>query len=320
MSKSSIELTLPTVKPLTENQRNITYTEDLKALMLKISKISLYDSITANEFLSEYNELIKNETELGQNIFEKIVNLEEKIKDYEKEKGRAKELKERNKAILEQLDELQNNYLSFSLEDFQSIIEHVRKKYNDNIYNYDFEDRGNIESKIYSLQALLIIRQIKFQNITELQDIISEEDIRGLTIFINEQVSKFLQAENENIKAIAIKIRNIIFTDNEAIYNQQIWKLLDKGIIEDKELDGKQEMQPTANTISTTSNNLPQVKKETSIVKKIMNVFKKNPIPTEKEKCLDENNKCLDENNKCFELQSLQEKLKYFSTQSPEKY
>lgn len=125
---------------LSDSQKNLIY-KDLVQLKAKISQILLYDSISAAQFLQEYNEIIENEDSIGNDVISRIVELEMKLQNYMSKEGNKKIFSERSNSFLQAIESLNINSAQLSLEDFESKFSDIKQDYEDISSNYNFTDR-----------------------------------------------------------------------------------------------------------------------------------------------------------------------------------
>ena len=232
---------------LSKAQKDKIYRDMLSPLKARISKVLLYDTQAALQFLQEYNKIIENEEQTLSSLLKSIVELEVKMNEYEKSEGRIKLFEEKSKAFLERIEDLRINSIQLSLEDFENQFAQLKASFEENVLNYGFKDRAIVERDFYALQANLIMRQVASGRTTdEWQQNITEQDKVGLHAFVNEQINTFRQQEDLN--DIATKINNIAITDKEPALNPDLWSWMnaaEKGIKSQTQL---QQAQPTAST------------------------------------------------------------------------
>lgn len=211
---------------MTPNKREAVYNTQLAPLKAKISQMLLYDSEKASIFLQEYNEIVKTGEKSGTSIISKIVDLELKIQEYEENRGNQKLYTEQSKTIVNQIEYLNANCEQMELKDFEKSFVELKEIYNTNIGSYSYTDRDIIEPHFASVQAKLIIRKVQ-KGALDLYSEISEDDEARLTMVINNAIYTLMQNENPNIQNIVNDIKFKIMNRTDAIYDPEIWKLLD---------------------------------------------------------------------------------------------
>lgn len=205
-----------------DNQRNTIYEDMLKPIKLKISEILLYDTETAMQFLQEYNAIIKSKQE--KEMLSKISDLELQIDSYERNMGSTKSFEDKSDAILQQIKDMQTDGRKLSLEEYEDEFDRLSKTYKSMVSKYSFEDRDRIEQALYELYGNLMVRRVKEGSVDEVQ--IPEEDILGLTIYLNGQIDKLSENATPQVKNILERIKFKLMSGKEAFQDDEIWKLL----------------------------------------------------------------------------------------------
>ncbi|MCI8699994.1 MAG: hypothetical protein HFJ47_01465 [Clostridia bacterium] len=208
-----------------KSQKESIYNKHLIPLKLKISQILLYDSEVASVFLQKYNEITKKEDITT--IMKDIVELENEINEYEKSDNGKEKLSEGQSAIINnQLESLLGKCEELDIKDFESKFLDIKEMYMKNSENYSYSDKDSIEQKISSAQARLIMKKCR-ENILDLHSEISEEDAARLTMAINNETYTLMQSQNPNIQDIVNEIKYKMIDREDAVYDVEIWKLLD---------------------------------------------------------------------------------------------
>lgn len=208
-----------------KSQKESIYNKHLIPLKLKISQILLYDSEVASVFLQKYNEITKKEDITT--IVKDIVELENEINEYEKSDNGKEKLSEGQSAIINnQLESLLGKCEELDIKDFESKFLDIKEMYMKNSENYSYSDKDSIEQKISSAQARLIMKKCR-ENILDLHSEISEEDAARLTMAINNETYTLMQSQNPNIQDIVNEIKYKMIDREDAVYDVEIWKLLD---------------------------------------------------------------------------------------------
>ena len=205
-----------------DNQRNTIYEDMLKPIKLKISEILLYDTEAAMKFLQEYNAIIKLKQE--EEMLSKISDLELQIDSYERNMGSTKSFEDKSDAILQQIKDMQTDGRKLSLEEYEDEFDRLSKTYKSMVSKYSFEDRDRIEQALYELYGNLMVRRVKEGSVDEVQ--IPEEDILGLTIYLNGQIDKLSENATPQVKNILERIKFKLMSGKEAFQDDEIWKLL----------------------------------------------------------------------------------------------
>lgn len=208
-----------------KSQKESIYNKHLIPLKLKISQILLYDSEVASVFLQKYNEITKKEDITT--IMKDIVELENEINEYEKSDNGKEKLSEGQSAIINnQLESLLGKCEELDIKDFESKFLDIKEMYMKNSENYSYSDKDSIEQKISSAQARLIMKKCR-ENILDLHSEISEEDAARLTMAINNETYTLMQSQNTTIQDIVNEIKYKMINRQDAVYDVEIWKLLD---------------------------------------------------------------------------------------------
>lgn len=205
-----------------DNQRNTIYEDMLKPIKLKISEILLYDTEAAMKFLQEYNAIIKLKQE--KEMLSKISDLELQIDSYERNLGSIKSFEDKSDAILQQIKDMQTDGRKLSLEEYEDEFDRLNKTYKSMVSKYSFEDRDRIEQALYELYGNLMVRRVKEGSVDEVE--IPEEDILGLTIYLNGQIDKLSENATPQVKNILERIKFKLMSGKEAFQDDEIWKLL----------------------------------------------------------------------------------------------
>lgn len=221
----------------TLEQRNIIYKKYLVPLKAKISQILLYDVETANTLLQKYLKIEKNEDRAITAIMADIADLEADIQEYEDNKGKEELFKEQSIVISNQLDDLKENSEEIDIKDFENRFSYIRELYNKNLEKYSYKDRSVIETKISEVQAKLIIRRVRLGAL-DLHKEISEDDVAGLTMVINNSIFTLMQNQNSNVQNIINEIKYKMIDRTDVVYDPEIWSLLDSA------LTGKEKAEP----------------------------------------------------------------------------
>lgn len=221
----------------TLEQRNIIYKKYLVPLKAKISQILLYDVETANTLLQKYLKIEKNEDRAITAIMADIADLEADIQEYEDNKGKEELFKEQSIVISNQLDDLKENSEEIDIKDFENRFSDIRELYNKNLEKYSYKDRSVIETKISEVQAKLIIRRVRLGAL-DLHKEISEDDVAGLTMVINNSIFTLMQNQNSNVQNIINEIKYKMIDRTDVVYDPEIWSLLDSA------LTGKEKAEP----------------------------------------------------------------------------
>ena len=209
------------------SQRNTIYKEQLNPLKAKISQILLYDTETALQLLQEYNEIAKRGEDIDiATLLGDIANLEIKIQEYENSTGKEMLFKEQSVTISNQLDDLQVKSKQMDIGELESKFSEIKELYNKNLENYSYTDRDAIEQKISVVQAKIIMEKVR-AGALDLHDEISKDDEARLTMTINNSIFTLMQSQNPNIQDIVNEIKYKMIDRTDAVYEQEIWRLLD---------------------------------------------------------------------------------------------
>lgn len=213
---------------LNPKTRNAIYKENLMPLKAKISSIMLYDSDSGIEFLNKYNELLKkmDDLELG-SIMAEIADLEFQIGQYESNKGKAEIADEKGKIILDNILDLLAREEELSTEEFEQEFLKLKDSYSLDVGSYDYSDADAIESRLYQLQASLLMRKIREEELTDLHDEIKAEDVSGLTLALNTKINKLMENSSQEVQERVDKIRIITMDREDAVYDPEVWRMLD---------------------------------------------------------------------------------------------
>ncbi len=156
-----------------------------------------------------------------------IVELENEINEYEKSDNGKEKLSEGQSAIINnQLESLLGKCEELDIKDFESKFLDIKEMYMKNSENYSYSDKDSIEQKISSAQARLIMKKCR-ENILDLHSEISEEDAARLTMAINNETYTLMQSQNTTIQDIVNEIKYKMINRQDAVYDVEIWKLLD---------------------------------------------------------------------------------------------
>lgn len=208
-------------------QKDMIYTEYLAPLKAKIASILLYDTEKAGEFLQKYNDILKTGEQLGLNIIDKITELKYEIEDYEQStQGKEELYRDQSIIVIQQLEDLQQKQEELETKDFEYEFSNIKGIYEQNSLNYSYTDRSNIEAYMASTQAKLIIRKVR-DGAIDLHDEIEEKDENGLLATINNGIFTLMQNEDPKIQNIVSEIKYKMIGRTDAIYDPEIWKLLD---------------------------------------------------------------------------------------------
>lgn len=208
-------------------QKDMIYTEYLAPLKAKIASILLYDTEKAGEFLQKYNDILKTGEQLGLNIIDKITELKYEIEDYEQStQGKEELYRDQSRIVIQQLEDLQQKQEELETKDFEYEFLNIKEIYEQNSSNYSYTDRSNIEAYMASTQAKLIIRKVR-DGAIDLHDEIEEKDANGLVETINNGIFTLMQNEDPKIQNIVSEIKYKMIGRTDAIYDPEIWRLLD---------------------------------------------------------------------------------------------
>ena len=256
----------------TPGQKNKIYNEQLKPLKLRISQILLYDTKAAITFLQEYNELIENTPD--NELMDKITELEFRITEYEKGQGKEKSFEDKSQTIISQIEELNTMSENLSLDDFHQEVSKLLESYKDNLGDYDFGDRDEIEDKIYELKAKLITREVNEFYPDSID--ISKEDEIGLMMYLNKELNRMQQNKNPKVKSYIERVKYNLMSGPEALHNSETWKLLSYAQRERFETEITRTNQPSSQTTALSVIRKPRI--QFNLMQKIVSIFSsKNP-------------------------------------------
>ena len=251
----------------TAGQKNKIYNEQLKPLKLRISQILLYDTKAAIMFLQEYNELIENTPD--NELMDKITELEFRITEYEKGQGKEKSFEDKSKTIIMQIEELNTMSENLSLDDFEQEVSKLLENYKDNLGDYNFGARDEIEEKIYELKAKLVMREVN-ELYPDNIDISKEEEI-GLMMYLNKELNRLQQNKNPKAKSYVERVKYNLMSGPEALHNSETWKLLSYAQREKYETEITR-----TNQLSSQTTALSVIKKprnQFNLMQKIVSIF-----------------------------------------------
>ena len=208
--------------------KNSVYKEHMMPLKARISSIMLYDSDSGIEFLNKYNELLKkmDDLELG-SIMAGIADLEFQIGQYESNKGKAEMADEKGNIILNNILDLLSREKELSTEDFEQEFLKLKDSYSLDVGSYDYSDADAIESRLYQLQASLLMRKIREEGLTDLHDEIQAEDVSGLTLALNTKINGLMENPSQEVQERVDKIKIMIMDRADAVYDPEVWRMLD---------------------------------------------------------------------------------------------
>ena len=234
-------------------QREGIYDNYLMPLKAKISQILLYDSERALNFLQEYQDIIKDGENIEINdIINKIVELEFKIEQYEKERGQMKLSNEQVNTILKIIDDLLEKEGKIETEELEQEFKKVKEIYEKINKKTSFSEKDIIETKIFLLQAQVLIRKAR-DGAIDLYNDISKEDVAGLTFIINEKINELMQDESEEVQDRINKVKVEMIDREDFVYDPEVWKMLDKRTNQSK---SKTKYKITIITKRTTKSNI----------------------------------------------------------------
>ena len=247
---------------MSKSQKDKIYEEDLVPLKAKIASILLYDTEKAGEFLQRYNDILRTDGEEGiNNLISEIIELKNEIEEYEQSEKRQEELfRDQGKVIIQQLEDLQQRQEKLKIEDFEYEFSNIKEIYEQNLLNYSYTDRSNIESYIYSTQAKLIIRKIR-DGAIDLYDEIGEKDANGLLAVLNNKIFELIQDENPKVQDIVSEIKYKMIGRTDSVYDPEIWRLLDsaqrigKDVEETKKIEQKEPIKSSSSLLPVVSAN-----------------------------------------------------------------
>ena len=206
----------------TQEQRNTVYKTMLKPLQVEISQILLYDSKAAEGLLKKYNALLHIGSQ--QEFYSKYTELTLELDAYKKNYGNQKVLESKGQAIFEQIQDMQKDGKKLSLEDYETEFEKLKQTYDSSISQYSFEDRDKIEKALYNLYGNFMVRRVREGAIDEFE--ISEQDIPGLTIFLNSEINRLSQNATPQVSNVLERIKYKLMSGKQAFADDEIWKLL----------------------------------------------------------------------------------------------
>ena len=206
----------------TQGQKNTVYKTMLKPLQSEISQILLYDSEAAEGLLKKYNALLHISSQYE--FYSKYTELTLELDAYKKNEGSQKSLESKGQAIFEQIQDMQKDGKKLSLEDYETEFEKLKQTYNDSISQYSFEDRDKIEKALYNLYGNFMVRRVREGAIDEFE--IPEQDIPGLTIFLNNEINRLSQNATPQVSNVLERIKYKLMSRKEAFADDEIWKLL----------------------------------------------------------------------------------------------
>ena len=251
----------------TTGQKNKIYNEQLKPLKLRISQILLYDTKAAITFLQEYNELIENTPD--NELMDKITELEFRITEYEKGQGKEKSFEDKSKTIIMQIEELNTMSENLSLDDFEQEVSKLLENYKDNLGDYNFGDRDEIEEKIYELKAKLVMREVNELYPDNID--ISKEDEIGLMMYLNKELNRLQQNKNPKAKSYVERVKYNLMSGPEALHNSETWKLLSYAQKEKFETETIRTNKPLSQT--TALSVIKKPKPQFNLMQKIVSTF-----------------------------------------------
>ena len=258
---------------LSKSQKDVIYKEMLEPLNLKISQILLYDTNTALQFLQEYNRIIENEEQSCNALIQSIVELEVNISKYENSEGKEKIFKAQSKAILHSIEDLMRNSSGLSIQEFEGKFASLKFNYDKERGNYSFEDRNEIERKLYELQSSLIMRQVASGKTAEyLAKTISDKDKKGLNIFVMQQINSLQQ--QEGLRNIATKVSDMVLNDTDAVLNPKLWSWLN---VAQRGIQREEQSQNTISSATSTALIVPTTPNKISVWERFKKVFSKEP-------------------------------------------
>lgn len=206
----------------TQEQKNTVYKTMLKPLQVEISQILLYDSEAAEGLLKKYNALLHISSQ--QEFYSKYTELNLELDAYKKNDGNQKVLESKGQAIFQQIQDMQKDGKKLSLEDYETEFEKLKQTYDSSISQYSFEDRDKIEKALYNLFGNFMVRRVREGAIDEFE--ISEQDIPGLTIFLNGELNVLSQNATPQVSNVLERIKYKLMSGKEAFADDEIWKLL----------------------------------------------------------------------------------------------
>ncbi|MCI8654611.1 MAG: hypothetical protein HFJ48_01875 [Clostridia bacterium] len=208
----------------TPSKRDKIYNEYLVPLKARISRILSYNLKQYLLFMQEYDEIIRKED--METILKDISNLELKIGNYEQNEGKEESFEERSIIAINQLDKLLEKSEQLDIKDFEREFLDIKQIYNKNSGSYRYADREVIEQKIATIHSKMIIRKVR-DNVIDLYNDISEQDVERLSIEINNQIFILMQSKNLAIQEILNEINYKMIDRVDAVYDVEIWRLID---------------------------------------------------------------------------------------------
>lgn len=245
-------------------QKDMIYIEYLTPLKAKIASILLYDTEKAGEFLQKYNDLLKLDENIGLNIIDKITELKYEIEEYEQStQGKEELFRDQSKIVIQQLEDLQQKQEELETKDFEYEFLNIKEIYEQNSANYNYTDRSSIEAYMYSTQAKLIIRKVR-DGAIDLHDEIEEKDANGLLASINNGIFTLMQNEDPKIQKIVSEIKYKMIGRIDAIYDPEIWGLLDSAQRSGQDIEVRRNMpqKPAAKSSGTLLPAVPEKRKK----------------------------------------------------------
>lgn len=206
----------------TKEQRDTIYKTMLKPLQVEISQISLYDTETAKKLFEKYNNLLQIGNQ--QEFYSAYSEFTLELGAYKKNKGNQKALESKGQAIFQQIADMQKDGKKLSLEDYEIEFEKLKQTYDNSISQYNFEDRDKIERALYNLYGNFMVRRVREGAIDEFE--ISEQDVPGLTIFLNGEINRLSQNATPQVSNVLERIKFKLMSGKDAFSDDEIWKLL----------------------------------------------------------------------------------------------
>lgn len=206
----------------TKEQRDKVYRTMLKPLQVEISQILLYDTEAAEKLLRKYNNLLHINGQ--QEFYSKCSELTLELDAYKKNQGNQKALESKGQAIFQQIADMQKDGKKLPLEDYEIEFEKLKQTYDSSISQYSFEDRDKIERALYNLYGNFMVRRVREGAIDEFE--ISEQDVPGLTIFLNGEINRLSQNATPQVSNVLERIKFKLMSGKEAFSDDEIWKLL----------------------------------------------------------------------------------------------
>ena len=256
----------------TQEQRNTVYKTMLKPLQVEISQILLYDSEAAEGLLKKYNALLHISSQ--QEFYSKYTELNLELDAYKKNDGNQKVLESKGQAIFQQIQDMQKDGKKLSLEDYETEFEKLKQTYDSSISQYSFEDRDKIEKALYNLFGNFMVRRVREGAIDEFE--ISEQDIPGLTIFLNGEINRLSQNATPQVSNVLERIKYKLMSGKEAFADDEIWKLLSYAQNQNESIKGSSIQQNTSRegkVQETETTALAIAKEKKSIFKRIKDFF-----------------------------------------------